>query len=304
MPTVTTQYLMFVPRRRRIGGAGTTIPLVPAVANFVTGDASGSAPDTIEVHYPQASSPAAPANFAFWSVLGSTDGEYTDRPGTPGNFIDVHTGTSPVTMTAWYVFAGGGGGVGNGGVSELETDAFLVDQNQFVDPTPIESVSPPAAWDQSDVQEFVFTSESSDVLALESVVDPHDQFETWYALEGNSVPGAGRELHVPRNDTGIAVATYRIPPPIPFKPPREPGLGGTIVGGVAHDGSGGIIIGGHFHPIGPWNPFLAALSVYEAAKALQPEARALVQIEAMRAIASEAQHLQEQLKSSGPEPGV
>ena len=75
MPNVTTQYRMFVPRRRRIGGGGAAIDLVPASVNFVTGDAHATAPDTIDLHYPNPGSPNAPANFAFWSVVGSSDGE-------------------------------------------------------------------------------------------------------------------------------------------------------------------------------------------------------------------------------------
>lgn len=303
MPTVTTQYRMFVPRRRRIGGGGTTIDLVPSTVNLVSGDASGSAPDTVEVHYPDPGSAAAPANFAFWSVLGSADGEYTARPGTPGNFISVHTGSDPVTMTAWYLYAGGSGN-GNG-QPELETDAFLVDEGQFVDPTPIASVNPAAMWDPTDVKEFVFTSEASDVLALDHVVDPNEHFETWYALEGGSTPGAGSALHVPADDDGIAVATYRIPPPLKGpRPGSQIGIEGTLVGGVAVDGGGGIIVGGHYHPIGPWDPFLAALAVYASAKALQPGARQRVQLEALRAIAGEAKQLQKQLQGAGERGAV
>jgi hypothetical protein len=116
-------------------------------------------------------------------------------------------------------------------------------------------------------------------------------------------PGPGRDLEVPQGDSGIAVATYRVPPPTHLKPPREFGLVGTLVGGVAHDGEGGIVLGGHYHPIGPWDPFLGALSVFNAVKALQPEARAAVQIEATRAIASEANHVEQQLRSGGEAEG-
>jgi len=296
MPNVTTQYRMFVPRRRRISG-GSMIDLVPSWSNLVTGDAHGSAPDTIEVHYPTPQADAHEANFAFWSILGSSDGEYTDRPGTPGNAITVHTDTAPVTMTAWYVYAGGGG---NGtGQPELETDAFLVDQNTFVDPTPIQSVAPPDAWDHSDVSEFVFTAnEASDVFALDTVVDPAEHFEKWYALEGGSVP-AGQTLQVPKNDNGIAIATYRIPPVA--QPPKfggsDEGVVGIVVGGVSFDGGGGIIVNGHYHPVPPWSPFLAAMAVYEAATALPRESRGKVQTEALRAIVHAAQTMEKQVQA-------
>jgi hypothetical protein len=177
MPDVTTQYLTFVPRRRRIGGGGSTITLLPPSSNFVTSPAwDGTAPETIDVLYPAPASPMAPANFAFWSVIGSADGEYTNRPSDPANSIGVNLDAStPMTATAWYLYASGGPGNGD---PELETDAFLVDQNRFVDPTPIESVTPAAAWDPSDVQEFVFTAESSTVEALDTVVDSAEFFQT------------------------------------------------------------------------------------------------------------------------------
>jgi hypothetical protein len=171
-----------------------------------------------------------------------------------------------------------------------------VSQDDFVEPTPIESVTPADAWDHSDVNEFVFTDrEASDVLALDSVVDPHEHFEQWYSLEGAAVP-AGRSLHVPLRDNGIAIATYRTPQTHVPKVGEGEGAGGTIVGGVARDGSGGIIINGVFHPIGPWNPLLAGIAVYQAARGLQTEARLQVQREALRAIAAEAQALERQLE--------
>jgi hypothetical protein len=264
--------------------------------NAVTGDAHGSAPDTIEVHYPNPMSDPHDANFAFWSIVGSSDGEYTERPGTPGNAITVHTDSDPLTMTAWYIYAGSGG---NGGTTELETDAFLVDQNTFVDPTPIQSVTPADAWDHSDVSEFVFTAnESSDVFALDTVVDPAEHFEKWYALEGASVP-AGQTLQVPKGDNGIAVATYHIPPV--QQPPKFGGINegvvGIVVGGVPFDGGGGIIVNGHYHPVPPWSPFLAAMAVYQSATALPRESRARVQMEALRAIVQAAQAMEKQVQA-------
>jgi hypothetical protein len=303
MTNVTTQSKMFVPRRRRIGGGGTMIGIVQPTTNpdpdpvcHVQGVEA-----SVLVHYPKPESEAQPANFAFWSITGSADGEYTVRPKNPEKGIDVNLDPAKnMTATAWYMFAGGSG---NGGPSELETDAFLVDREEFVEPTPIESVTPTAAWDPSDVREFVFTAEPSKVEALDSVVDPSESFEQWYSIEGEAEPGPGRDLNVPKGDSGIAVATYRIPQPTHVTPSREPGLVGTLVGGVAFDGEGGIIVGGHYHPVEPWGPFLGALAVFNAAKALQPEARAAVQIEAMRAIAGEAKRVEQQLRGGGEAGG-
>jgi hypothetical protein len=294
VPTVTTQFRMFVPRRRRIGGGGATVDILPAAVNLVSGDYTSIAPETIEIHYPSATDDPRAANFVFWSVRGSAQGEFTqDDPA-----LVAHTGAGALSATAWYCLAAVPGGT-NGGGTELETDAFLVDQDAFVEPTPIASVTPADAWDHTDVDEFVFTStESSDLQALDTVIDPNEHFERWYALEGGATPTSGRGLHVPQGDNGIAIATFRVPPPVDLKPPPDDHReGGTIVGGVAHDGSGGIIINGHFHPIGPWDPMLAALSIYRAALGLRKDARLRVQREALRSISAEAQRLQSELKS-------
>jgi hypothetical protein len=89
MPDVTTQFLMFVPRRRRIGGGGSAINVLPPASNPVSSSVwhGPGAPETIDVHYPNPGSPLAPTNFAFWSVVGSANGEFTDRPSDPANSI-------------------------------------------------------------------------------------------------------------------------------------------------------------------------------------------------------------------------
>src|SRR5439155_17829021 len=52
MPTVTKQYRMFVPRRRRIS-PGAVVDIVSPTNNLVTGDYSVTLlSQTIEVHYP------------------------------------------------------------------------------------------------------------------------------------------------------------------------------------------------------------------------------------------------------------
>lgn len=287
MPNVTTQYRMFVPRRRRIGGGGATVDILPPSTNPVAAsDFFTNAPQTIDVVY---NGEERPAHFIFWSVRGSADGEYTQ--GTTS--LDAHLDSStPLQATAWYCLSGGGGGPGT---PELETDAFLVDLDTFVDTTPIQSVSPAAAWDHSDAEEFVFTAESSDVFAKNDVADDtSERFERWYTLEGGAVP-AGQTLQVPQGDDGIAIATFRIPPRVGIPPVNVPASGGTIVGGVAHDGSGGIIVNGIYHPIGPWDPFLAGIAVLRAAVALPAASRVRVEREALRAISAHATALQRQL---------
>jgi hypothetical protein len=296
---VTTQYEMFVPRRRRIGTGSTISVGDPPPPSSASGNVPAFAADTIEVHYPTAGDPLRPASFAFWSVNGSADGDFTQA----NQALVATTNGQPMNLTAWYVLDAVPGSNGNGR-SELETDAFLVSENAFIDPTPIAGVAPGDAWDHSDVSEFVFTDvEASDVTAFD-VMAGHaaEHFERWYSIEGGATPSGGHLLHVPIGDDGIAIATYHVPPPgpTPQRPPR-PGdeIGGTIVGGVGVDGGGGIIINGHFFPIGPWDPLLAGLAVLQAAKGLEPAAERQVQLQTLHAMGMTIQSMTKQLELGG-----
>lgn len=68
------------------------------------------------------------------------------------------------------------------------------------------------------------------------------------------------------------------------------------MGGVAHDGSGGIVINGVFHPIGPWNPLLAGLATLQAARGLQRDAAKQIQLETLRAMSSQLQHMEKEIE--------
>src|SRR3954468_165000 len=191
MPNVTTQYRMFVPRRRRFGGGAATVQVLDPATSFVSGTYNTNAPEIIEVPYPDPSSDELEARFMFWSVRGAQDGEWTSDDAA----LHAQTNGGPMNVTAWYRLVGGGTGEGE---AELETDAFLVEQDAFVEPTPIQSVNPPSAWHHSDADEFVFTTTPSDVQARDTVVDAAEHFEHWYAFDGNAAPTGGAGLHVPQ----------------------------------------------------------------------------------------------------------
>jgi hypothetical protein len=287
---------MFVPRRRRIGTGGTVSVGDPPPPSDVSGSYPALAATTIEVRYPTAGDPLRPATFAFWSVNGSAGGDFTQA--NPA--LVATPGSQPMGVTAWYVLDPVPGN-GNGGRTELETDAFLVSENEFIDPTPIASVAPADAWDHSDVNEFVFTDvEASEVTALD-VIAGHttEHFERWYAIGGGATPNGDHLLHVPGGDDGIAIATYHVPAHVqpPHGRPGQAEIGGTIVGGVGSDGGGGIIVGGHFHPIGPWNPLLAGLAVLQAAKRLDKAASAHVQRETLQAMGATIKTMTKELEA-------
>ena len=68
-------------------------------------------------------------------------------------------------------------------------------------------------------------------------------------------------INVPAGATGIAIAVYEksdinIPK---IDPDAFGAIYGTIIGGVAVDGGGAIIINGKPHPIDPWGPLMINL---------------------------------------------
>ncbi len=296
MAIVTTTYEMFIPRRRRIG-TGSAIEIgSPPPPSAVTGGYPAQAPGSIGVNYPTPSDPKRSASFAFWSVSGSAVGDFTS--GDPA--LVAQTGSGPMSVTAWYVLDAAPGG---DGPTELETDAFLISENAFIDPTPIASVTPAGAWDQSDVDEFVLTAdEASDVQALDVMGGyPTERFESWYSIEGGAVPSGGRLLHVPVGDNGVAIATFRVPPggqsPV-LSPVRGGEISVTLVGGVAVDGPGWVIVGGMRHPVDPWGPLLAALTVLLAAQSLDPSAAARVQLDTLRSMGMTIENMTRQIATS------
>jgi hypothetical protein len=67
---------------------------------------------------------------------------------------------------------------------------------------------------------------------------------------------------VPANANGIAIAIYEMAVSVPLNPQTPQSVGaiyGTIIGGVAVDGGGAIVINGVPHPVDPWGPMMINL---------------------------------------------
>ena len=75
--------------------------------------------------------------------------------------------------------------------------------------------------------------------------------------------GAGKAnndvLQVPANSVGIAIAIYQRSNVTLDGPGRQYEAGGYIVGGVAVDGGGGLVVNGVYHPVDPWGPLVVSL---------------------------------------------
>ncbi len=229
------------------------------------------------------------ADFAFWSVVGAADGGSVST----SQSLSITVGSSDVQAVAWYLPTGGGNGTGG---PAFYIDAFDVNAGRFFDEDFV-TVTPDAGLAANANETGVVPTDSAeDIHAVGSIESV--PFLDWTKFV-QPVPQviSSEDLHADAGGTALAFAFYQTPVSATPRVPGHYGIGGTIVGGVARDGSGGIIVGGHYHPIGPWNPFLATLAVVEAAKALPTGARNRVQIEALRGLVAYANQVQEQLEA-------
>jgi hypothetical protein len=230
------------------------------------------------------------ADFAFWSIVGAADGASVST----AQSLSITVGDSDVQAVAWYLPRGGGNGPPGGPAFYI--DAFDIDAGRFFDEDFV-TITPDAGLTANANETGVVpTTSAEDVHAVASIEGVPFLDWTKFVDPGPQVI-SGEDLHADEGSTVLAFAFYQTPVGATPRVPGHYGIGGTIVGGVARDGSGGIIVGGHYHPIGPWNPLLATLAVVEAAKALPAEVRFRVQREAMQGLASYANQVQEELKS-------
>jgi hypothetical protein len=105
---------------------------------------------------------------------------------------------------------------------------------------------------------IVPTATAETLQAAASVASTTEPFSKW--LSFNAGTPSGNTISVPAKATGIAIAVYErgITP----TPPRGSGaeIGGFLIGGVAVDGGGAIVINGVPHPVDPWGPLVVALA--------------------------------------------
>jgi hypothetical protein len=245
MPTVHTRYVVWESRGfRHKSGSGAVDITTPATTNVTVGGyysaygfPDGTWTDKSGKHT---------GHFAFWSVVGTTDGaSFTTNPN-----LHVQVDSVDVQATAWYIE---GGGIGTGG-PELLIDAFDVDIGDFVLDDFVDVVSDPSLTSEANLDGIVpTTTRTEDVQAYASIRSV--PFSRWIVVEG-AEPVTKRDLTGTENTTAIAFAMYQSPHG-GFHPPRVTVSDVTWVSwGVAVDG-GGLTGRG---PQPPWGPFVRELA--------------------------------------------
>ncbi len=184
----------------------------------------------------------------FWSVTDGVNGQTF-----PAGPLTQVVGSTPMTITAWYYPIGDGSGTG----SFIIDDAFSAIAGDFINDDFVDVTSDPSLTANANITGIVPTQQPETLQARPSVASTTEPFNKWVTfMAGTAI---GNIVNVPQNSTGIAIAFYERPARPPFRNIGDYGIVGTLVGGVAVDGDGGIIINGVFHHIDPWGPLIVSL---------------------------------------------
>ncbi len=189
------------------------------------------------------------AQLIFWSVTDGTNG--TTFPPQP---LTVDVGGASLTITAWYLPIGGG----NGNETAIIDDAFSAAKGDFIDDTFVTVTSDPSLTSQANVVGIVPTTNAETLQAAHSVNSTSEPFSKWMSFGAGTAVAGSDTLNVPAKAVGLAIALYQRSD-VNFNPPHEGGIYGTIIGGVAVDGGGHIVINGVPHPVDPWGPLVVQL---------------------------------------------
>lgn len=190
------------------------------------------------------------AQMLFWSVTDGTNGQTS-----PAGPLTQPVGANPLTITAWY-YPISGPGVGSG--DAIIDDAFSAVKGDFIDDTFVTVTSDASLTDQANVVGVVPTKVAETLQAFASVTSTTEPFSKWVSFGAGTA--SANTLNVPAKSNGIAIAIYESAVRVPLNP-KNPGgvIYGTIIGGVAVDGGGAIVINGVPHPVDPWGPAMIAL---------------------------------------------
>ncbi len=211
------------------------------------------------------------AQLLFWSVTDGTNGQTY-----PAGPLTQPVGANPLTITAWYFPIGGDG---NGGPAIID-DAFSAAKGDFIDDTFVTVTSDPSLTNQANVVGIVPTTQAETLQASASVMSTTEPFSKW--LSFNAGTPSGNTIQVPAEAEGIAIAVYERSN-VKLNPPGgQYEAGGFIIGGVAVDGGGGLVVNGVYHPVDPWGPLMVSLA---------QASLAVVGSRAMGRIGGEVRHL-------------
>ncbi len=193
------------------------------------------------------------AQLMFWSVTDGTNGQVF-----PAGPLTQAVGANPLTITAWYMPLGGGTGP-----TVIIDDAFSATKGDFIDDTFVTVTSDPSLTNQANVVGIVPTTVAETLQAAATVASTTEPFSKWMAFGAGTA--SGNTLNVPAASVGIAIAIYQRSSVV-LNPPNSGGsIFGTLIGGVAVDGGGWIVINGIPHPVDPWGPLISRLVLSSAA---------------------------------------
>lgn len=267
MPHVSIHYKMKVPagHHRQPRNPGGELFLAPSGEVDVTNPGNVTPPFFAQLPYTLGGGSGI-ASLMFWSVTDGATGRVY-----PASALTQAVSANPLVITAWY-WPISGPGTGGGGSAILD-DAFSAAQGRFIDDTFVTVTSNPALTADANVIGIVPTEEPQTLVAAHSVTSTTEPFSQWIAT--NAGTAAGDTLDVPAGAIGFAVAIYERPD-VDFTKPDlgRWAIGGTVIGGVAVDGGGAIIINGVPHPVDPWGPLIVRLVrsalVAASARSLDP----------------------------------
>ncbi|HTQ31556.1 MAG TPA: hypothetical protein VMI53_10130 [Opitutaceae bacterium] len=229
------------------------------------------------------------AQLMFWSVTDGTNGQVV-----AAGPLTQPVGANPLTITAWYMPIGGPGGTGGPAIID---DAFSAAKGDFIDDTFVTVTSDPSLTNQANVVGIVPTTVAETLQAAASVASTSEPFSKWMSFGAGTAAGNSNTLSVPAGSVGIAIAVYQKSNVVLNPPGNQGGLiYGTVLGGVAVDGGGVIIINGVPHPVDPWGPLIASLVkassvVYEAKSFDQKLGAQVSQLAAQQAVSAIKQAL-------------
>jgi hypothetical protein len=250
MPQVSVFYKMYLPagHHRQPRNVNADMNLAPQSGGDVPNPGTHTPTYFPELPYAIAGG-SGMAKLLFWNVTDGTHGQVL-----PPVAFTQQVGANPLTITAWYFPISG---PGTGGGSAIIDDAFSAALGHFIDDTFVTVTSDPSLTSNANVVGVVPTTNAVTLEANASVVSTPEPFSQWILNDALMLTGT-RTLDVARGTSGIAIAIYQKQEPVVIRPPYYE-VGGTVIGGVAVDGGGYIIVGGVPHPVDPWGPLFVRL---------------------------------------------
>ena len=237
------------------------------------------------------------AQLLFWSVTDGTNGHTY-----PAGPLTQSVGANPLTITAWYFPVGGSGGNGS---TFIIDDAFSAIKGDFIDDTFVTVTTDASLTSDANVVGIVPTVKAETLQASATVATTTEPFSKWLSFGAGTT--SGNTINVPANASGLAIAVYERSGTVLNVPSRQYEVGGFLIGGVAVDAGGAIVINGKPHPVDPWGPLVVSLTQASlivvgsssASRSLVSEGQQLAAKTALESIKQAIPRIEKGLQSKG-----